>query len=158
MRLPCYISKTCRQIINYCIRNDIGTLVLGYNENIQRKINIGRVNNQNFVNIPIGNIKNKLEYLCKQNNITYIKQEESYTSKASFFDEDEIPTIGENISQVFSGKRIKRGQYKTSSGNTLNADVNAALNILKKSRVVDVDLSILYSRGEVDTPTRIRIA
>lgn len=150
-----YINKTCRYIINYCINNDIGTLVLGYNKDIQNKINIGKTNNQNFVNIPIGNIKDKLDYLCKLYNITYIKQEESYTSKASFFDKDEIPIIGEEY-QSFSGKRIKRGLYTTSSGYTLNADVNAALNILKKSRVVDIN--ILYSRGEVDTPKRIRIA
>ncbi|TJX12844.1 transposase, partial [Tissierella creatinini] len=93
-----YINKSLRKIINYCINNDIGNLVLGYNDDIQDKINIGRVNNQNFVNIPIGNIKSKLEYLCKLYNITYIKQEESYTSKASFFDGDEIPTIGDNVS------------------------------------------------------------
>ncbi|TJX14984.1 transposase [Tissierella creatinini] len=151
-----YINKSLRKIINYCINNDIGTLVLGYNDDIQDKINIGRVNNQNFVNIPIGNIRAKLEYLCKLYNITYIKQEESYTSKASFFDGDEIPTIGDNVSMSFSGNRVKRGQYKTNCGKTLNADVNAALNILKKSKVVD--LSILYNRGEVDTPIRIRIA
>ena len=151
-----YISKACRKIINYCINNDIGTLVLGYNGNIQDKINIGRVNNQNFVNIPIGQIRTKLKYLCKLYNITYIEQEESYTSKASFFDGDEIPTIGDNIKMSFSGSRIKRGQYKTYSGKMINSDVNAALNILKKSKVVD--LSILYHRGEVDTPIRIRIA
>ena len=151
-----YISKACRYIINYCINNDIGTLVLGYNQDIQNKINIGKINNQNFVNIPMGNIKDKLDYLCKLYGITYIKQEESYTSKASFFDKDDIPTIEDNTSKSFSGKRIKRGLYKTSTGYTLNADVNAALNILKKSRVVDI--SILYSRGEVDTPKRIRIA
>ncbi|WMM25518.1 transposase [Tissierella sp. MB52-C2] len=151
-----YINKACRYITNYCINNDIGTIVLGYNEDIQNKINIGKVNNQNFVNIPIGNIKDKLDYLCKLYNITYIKQEESYTSKASFFDKDEIPTIGDKTSEGFSGKRIKRGLYKTSTGTTLNADVNAALNILKKSKVVD--LRILYNRGEVDTPKRIRIA
>ena len=151
-----YINKTCRKIINYCIDNDIGTLVLGYNDNMQDKINIGRVNNQNFVNIPIGSIRAKLDYLCKLYDITYIKQEESYTSKASFFDGDDIPTIGDNVKISFSGNRVKRGQYKTNSGNTLNADVNAALNILKKSKVVD--LSILYNRGDVDTPTRIRIA
>ncbi len=151
-----YISKTCRYIINYCINNDIGTIVLGYNEDIQNKINIGKINNQNFVNIPIGNIKDKLDYLCNLYGITYIKQEESYTSKASFFDKDDIPIIGDNAPEKFSGKRIKRGLYKTSTGYTLNADVNAALNILKKSRVVDIN--ILYSRGEVDTPKRIRIA
>ena len=85
-------------------------------------------------------------------------QEESYTSKTSFFDGDEIPIYGKENSQkyIFSGKRIKRGLYQTSTGKLINTDCNGALNILRKSKVVD--LSILYNRGELDTPKRIRIA
>lgn len=153
-----YINKTCKYIINYCLDNNIGSLVIGYNETIQRDINIGKVNNQNFVNIPIGNIKEKLEYLCKLYGINFAKQEESYTSKASFFDNDNIPKYNADnpIETTFSGKRIKRGMYKTKDGYWLNADVNGALNILKKSSVVC--LNALYSSGEVDTPIRIKIA
>ena len=79
-----YISKTCRYIVNYCLDNNIGNLVIGYNETLQKNINLGKANNQNFVNIPMGNIKEKLEYLCKIYGIKFTKQEESYTSKASF--------------------------------------------------------------------------
>lgn len=86
-----YMNKTARKVIDYCIINDIGTLVVGYNETFQRNSNIGKQNNQNFVNIPYGQLRNKLEYLCKLNNIVFIKQEESYTSKASFWDKDNIP-------------------------------------------------------------------
>ena len=84
-------------------------------------------------------------------------QEESYTSKTSFFDGDEIPIYDKENSQkyIFSGKRIKRGLYQTSAGKLINADCNGALNILRKSKVVD--LSILYNRGELDIPKRIRI-
>ena len=119
---------------------------------------MGRQNNQNFVNIPFGKLKNKLEYLCELNNIQFIEQEESYTSKASFFDMDTIPVYDEESVQTytFSGKRVKRGLYKTASGMTFNADVNGALNILRKSNVVSLDA--LYTRGAVDTPVRIRIA
>ena len=87
-----------------------------------------------------------------------MKQEESYTSKASFWDKDTIPVYNaDNPKQYeFSGKRIHRGLYQCANGKTLNADVNGALNILNKSSVVD--LTVLYSRGEVDTPIRIRIA
>ncbi|AEV19172.1 Transposase, IS605 OrfB [Geobacillus thermoleovorans CCB_US3_UF5] len=87
-----------------------------------------------------------------------MKQEESYTSQASFFDGDEIPEYNaDNPKEYkFSGKRIKRGLYRTKSGKLINADVNGALNILKKSKAVD--LSVLCSSGEVDTPQRIRIA
>lgn len=153
-----YISKTCRYIINYCLNNHIGNLVIGYNETLQKDINLGRVNNQNFVNIPVGNVKEKLEYLCTLYGINFVKQEESYTSKASFFDNDIIPKYNPNSPQnfEFSGKRVKRGLYKTQKGYYLNADVNGALNILKKSSVVG--LTALYSSGEVDTPVRIRIA
>jgi len=153
-----YINKTCRHIINYCLDNKIGNLVIGYNETLQRNINIGRKNNQNFVNIPVGNIKEKLEYLCKLYGIKFTKQEESYTSKASFFDGDIIPKYNQDNPKdyKFSGRRIKRGLYKTKKGMLINADVNGALNILKKSSVVS--LETLYSSGAVDTPVRIRIS
>ena len=87
-----------------------------------------------------------------------MKQEESYTSKASFFDQDDIPVYkeGNNKEYVFSGKRVKRGLYETKEGKRINADVNGAYNILRKSKVVD--LTVLYNRGELDTPIRIRIA
>ena len=153
-----YMNKAARRIINYCIAHDIGTLVAGYNETFQRSSRIGRQNNQNFVNIPYGQLRGKLEYLCELNGIIFVKQEESYTSKASFWDKDNIPIYNaDNPKEYpFSGKRVHRGLYKTASGKTLNADVNGALNIMRKSSVVD--LGILYARGEVDTPVRIRIA
>ena len=153
-----YMNKAARKVINYCIANDIGALVVGYNETFQRNSHIGKRNNQNFVNIPYGQLRSKLEYLCRLNGIIFVKQEESYTSKSSFWDKDEIPVYNADNPREyqFSGNRVHRGQYKTASGKTINADVNGALNIMRKSSVVDV--SILYGRGEVDTPVRIRIA
>ena len=153
-----YMNKAARKVIGYCISNDIGTLVVGYNETFQRGSNVGKRNNQTFVNIPYGKLRDKLKYLCELNGITFVKQEESYTSKASFWDRDDIPVYNSDNPKEyqFSGKRICRGQYRTASGNTLNADINGSLNILRKSSVVS--LEALYSRGEVDTPVRIRIA
>ena len=153
-----YMSKTARKIINYCLENDIGILICGYNETFQRNSNIGKANNQTFVNIPFGKLREKLEYLCKLYNLRFAEQEESYTSKSSFFDMDILPKFEADKPQTYSflGKRIKRGLYQTSKGYIFNADVNGALNILRKSNVVD--LEVLYSRGEVDTPARIRIA
>ena len=153
-----YMSKTARKIINYCLENNIGTLVCGYNETFQRNSNIGKANNQTFVNIPFGKLREKLEYLCKLYGLRFVEQEESYTSKSSFFDMDILPKFEIDKPQTYSflGKRIKRGLYQTSKGYILNADVNGALNILRKSNVVD--LEVLYSRGVVDTPARIRIA
>lgn len=153
-----YMSKATRTIINYCIANNIGTLVVGYNETFQRGNNLGKQTNQNFVNIPYGKLRDKLQYLCELNGIAFVKQEESYTSKASFWDKDDIPVYNADNPQEyeFSGNRIHRGVYKTKDGIVFNADVNGALNILRKSSVVG--LEALYGRGEVDTPVRIRVA
>ncbi|WP_294705663.1 transposase [uncultured Fusobacterium sp.] len=157
-RINDYLSKSTRIIVNYCLENNIGTLVCGYNNDFQRNSSIGKKNNQNFVNIPFSKLQSKLKYLCEFYGINYVVQEESYTSKVSFFDMDIIPEYKEdgNIEYSFSGRRVKRGMYKTSKGYILNADVNGALNILRKSKVVD--LEVLYSRGEVDTPVRIKVS
>ena len=153
-----YMNKTARLIISYCLEHNIGNIVCGYNETFQRNSNIGKKNNQSFTHIPFGKLREKIEYLCNLYGITFTKQEESYTSKASFFDKDNIPLYNDDNPKkyVFSGKRIKRGLYKTKDGKLLNADVNGALNILSKSKVVD--LTVLYNRGELDTPIRIRVA
>ena len=157
-RINDYINKTCRHIINYCLINDIGTLIIGYNQSFQSRTNLGRKNNQIFTQLPFGKIREKLEYLCKRYNVNYILQEESYTSKASFFDNDELPIYNADNPQTyeFSGKRIKRGLYQTKNNYRFNADCNGALNILRKSKAVDV--TVLCCRGELDTPKRIRIS
>lgn len=153
-----FIYCSAKYIVNYCIKHQIGNIVVGWNDGFQDKVDLGKVNNQTFTMLPYGKFKDRLEYLCKLARINYIKQEESYTSKASFFDQDEIPVWNpDNPSHGnFSGKRIYRGLYKRANNQSLNADVNGALNILRKSNVVD--LSVLYSRGAVNTPLRIRLA
>ena len=153
-----YMSKTAKKIIDYCVAHDIGTLVIGYNETFQRNSDMNKRNGWNFVHIPYGKLRSKLEYLCELNGMVFVKQEESYTSKASFWDNDTIPVYNADNPQSyqFSGTRIRRGLYRTADGTLLNADVNGALNIMKKSSVVD--LTVLYGSGEVDTPVRIRVA
>lgn len=157
-RVNDYISKATKMIVKYCLANDIGNLVCGYNVTFQQNSDLGKANNQNFVNLPFGQLRDKLTYLCELHGITYTEQEESYTSKASFWDEDEIPVYNADNPQhhMFSGQRVQRGLYCTATGKTLNADVNGALNILRKSSVVA--LTGLYSRGEVTTPVRIRVS
>ena len=142
-----YMNKAARMIIDYCINNDIGTLIAGYNVTFQRNTHIGKQNNQNFVNIPYGRLRDKLAYMCELNGITYVEQEESYTSKASFWDKDNIPVYNNDNPKEyeFSGNRVHRGLYETANGKTFNADINGALNIMRKSSVVD--MNILYGRG-----------
>lgn len=152
-----YMSKVAKQVVTYCVTNNIGVLVVGYNVTFQRGSRMGKRNNQTFVMIPFGKLREKLEYLCELNGIMYIEQEESYTSKASFFDKDELPVYNNDNPKeyIFSGRRIHRGLYKSGNGYIFNADVNGALNILRKSNVVS--LNVLYARGDVDTPARIRV-
>ena len=96
--------------------------------------------------------------MCRLYGLEYVEQEESYTSKASFLDGDEIPVYNADNPQKyeFSGKRVKRGLYRSAKGIEINADVNGAANILRKSKVVS--LEGLYCRGEPGTPVRIRVA
>ena len=68
-----YMNKAARMIIDYCINNDIGTLIAGYNVTFQRNSHIGKQNNQNFVNIPYGRLRDKLAYMCELNGITYVE-------------------------------------------------------------------------------------
>ena len=130
-----YLNKTARLIINHCLEHQIGKLIVGYNPGIKQEINIGRSNNQNFVQIPFWQLRRKLETLCYRYGIEYTEQEESYTSKASFYDQDEIPVYNaDNPSKhKFSGRRIKRGLYRTKKGKHLvSADINGSANILAK--------------------------
>lgn len=145
-----YILKSCRYVVEYCKANDIGNIVLGFNKDMTRAVNLGKRNNQNVANLPMGKIKDTLTYMCRLENIELFLQEESYTSKASFWDKDPIKKCN------YSGKRLKRGLYQTKDGSFLNADVNAALNILRKSNVVS--LRTLYARGAMGTPVRIRLS
>ena len=122
-----YLHKSSRLFINYLVSNDITDVVIGYNKEWKQGINIGRVNNQNFVNIPYYKLLNMLTYKCELLGIRVHITEESYTSKCSFLDNEEICKH-----DGYKGKRIKRGLYKSSDGRLINADINGALNILKK--------------------------
>lgn len=155
-QLTDYVHKTSKIIINYCLEHDIDTLVFGMNDDFQRYSNMGKKVNQLFTRFPFGKLRDNLEYLCKKWGILFIVQNESYTSKASFLDGDVI--YDSNEKNIFSGKRIKRGLYRTKNNIYINADLNAALNIMKKSNVVsDEKIQALCDSGFLKTPSRIRI-
>ena len=125
------------RLIDLLINEGISTLVIGHNKNWKDKINIGRVNNQNFVSIPFNKIIDIIKYKAEDLGIQCIEQEESYTSKASFLDNDNIPTFNEDENQkhTFSGKRITRNLYQTQNNQIIDADLNGALNIMKKANI-----------------------
>ena len=126
------MHKISNHIINEAVKNNISKIFIGNNIGWKNEINTGRRNNQNFVNIPHTKLFNQLLYKGLLKGIEVIFIEESYTSKASFFDKDELPVYGESDNYKFSGRRIKRGLYKDSKGNLWNADLNGAANIMRK--------------------------
>ena len=130
-----YIGYYTNKLIDILKDEKISKLVVGYNKEWKQEINIGSKNNQNFVSIPFRKILNILKYKLEDNGIEYKEQEESYTSKASYIDNDDIPIYKENdnTNYIFSGRRVKRSIYKTKQDKIINADLNGALNILKKS-------------------------
>ena len=125
------IHKVTKFLANYFDERDVSKVIIGNNSSWKNEINLGKRNNQNFVNIPYTKFINQLTYKCQLLGITVITREESYTSKASFLDYDEIPNYKDETTHKFSGKRIKRGLYRSTT-RKINADVNGAYNIMVK--------------------------
>ena len=157
-RINDIMKKTARYIINYCAENNIGMIIVGYNADFKRNSNIGKVNNQNFVQIPLGDLRQQLQFLCWKYGIEYLEQEESYTSKSSCLDRDIIPEYKpeQPYTGIFSGKRVHRGLYRTKNGTLINADVNGSANILRKCKQ-NVDFDKLCN-GLLASPQRIRVS
>ena len=122
-----FYNKAASYIIKYCISNDIRTIVIGKNDGWKQNINIGRQNNQTFCFIGHAIFIKKLTLLAARYDIKVIETEESYTSKASLLNMDDM-----TADAVFSGRRIKRGLYKTQEGICINTDVNGAGNVIRK--------------------------
>ncbi|MEG4577617.1 transposase [Microcoleus sp. N3A4] len=122
-----YLHHASRLIVAILNTKQIGTLVIGKNAQWKTEIDLGSQTNQNFVSIPHSRLIEMLEYKARLVGITVIVQEESYTSRASFVGLDPMPVYGKTEKEpVFTGKRIKRGLYKTSTGQLINSDINAS--------------------------------
>lgn len=131
----------------------IEKVFVGKNKGWKQGLDLGRNTNQSFAQIPFTTFISQLTYKCQLRGIEVVEQEESYTSKASFIDQDDIPVYGEiETKPIFSGKRVCRGLYKTKHGIILNADVNGSYNILVKGlaslgKVLDRSLVSLHTRS-----------
>jgi lycopene cyclase CruP len=152
------VNKAARIVINHCIENRIGSVVFGWNQGQRQGINLGSKTNQKFVQIPTARLKDRISQLCEQYGIVFVETEESYTSKASFIDQDELPTFGAKPEGwQESGKRVKRGLYRSKEGIRINADCNGAANILRKvAAKLRINLDGV-SRGALIAPLRIQI-
>lgn len=152
------VNKAARIVVNHCLENGIGTIVFGWNKGQKDGANMGRKTNQKFVSVPTAKLKSRIAQLCEQFRIQFEETEESYTSKASFLDNDSLPKYGEKPEQwQSSGKRVKRGLFRTGTFGYINADCNGAANILRKVKgKLGLDLSGL-TRGVLTAPIRIRL-
>ena len=148
------MHKISKKIVEWCESKNVSVIVIGSNKFWKQGINIGN-NTQTFVQMPFSTLINYIEDKANKVGIEVIRIEESYTSKASFLDFDDIPVYkeGDTTEYTFSGKRISRGMYKSSTGFVFNADLNGAGNILRKhtSENIIFNLSNLSSPEILDT-------
>ena len=119
--------KISRKVINYCIENNFGTIIIGYNRAWKQKVNMGKINNQKFVQIPFFKLISQIKYKSELFGIDIIIDGESFTSKCSFLDKEPIKRH-----KKYMGRRVNRGLFKSKKGILINADVNAGYNIIKK--------------------------
>lgn len=149
------VNKAARLVINHCIEYGIGRIVFGWNQGNKQEIDLGQRNNQSFVQVPTAKLKQRISQLCEQYGIEFVETEESYTSQASFLDNDFLATYGEKTdSWKSSGKRVKRGLFRTAQNWYVNADANGAANIIRKvSTTFGLDLNGV-SRGSLTAPQR----
>ncbi|CJA69124.1 transposase [Bacillus sp. N447-1] len=149
-----YIAQTVGLLFKKVKEFDIDTIVVGYNAGWKQNSHMGKKNNQKFVQIPFQKLIAAIENKCVKEGIRFFKQEESYTSKASFLDKDPVPVWSKDdkTQYRFSGKRITRGLYQSKAGTCIHADINGALNTLKKSGVVELDGNL-----KVKTPILLEV-
>ena len=148
-RVNHYLHSASSAVVKDLRERGVGELIIGWNEGFKDSPTMGRKGNQRFVNMPLARFRDMLTYKAQSQGINVIIQEESYTSKSSFIDNDPIPCYPSCMNN-FSGKRVKRGLYKSSDGTTIHADVNGAYNILRKRKP-----SFGWSRGFVVKPTNL---
>ncbi|MEQ8464963.1 RNA-guided endonuclease InsQ/TnpB family protein [Coleofasciculus sp. E1-EBD-02] len=129
-----YLHRASRYLVNLLVDQDITTLVIGKNDGWKQEVNLGKVNNQKFVTVPHARLIDRITYKCQLAGISVILQEESYTSVSNFLNLDPLPVYGQMTEKpVFSGKRIKRGLYRTNQGVLVQSDVIGSYNILRKA-------------------------
>jgi putative transposase len=123
-----YTHKLSRSLINWCVQHSIGKLVIGYNPDWKQQVELGKRTNQTFVLIPYLQIIKQLKYKAEEEGIEVELVEENHTSKCSFLDNEAI-----EHHEQYLGKRVRRGLFRSAKGILINADVNGAGNIVRKS-------------------------
>lgn len=122
-----YLHKASKEIVSMCLKDNITTLIVGYNDGWKREANMSKRNNQNFVSIPFETFISMLRYKSERQGLRFVEINESHTSKCSSLDLEEV-----KHHDSYVGKRVKRGLFRTKDGILLNADINGAYNIMRK--------------------------
>ena len=146
-----FMNKAISYIVRYCLENRIGNIVIGELKGIKQNGNLGKRNNQNFQFIPYGLFKRKLKAKCERYGVNYIEVDEAYTSKVNALALEPIERR-----EKYLGSRVKRGLFQSSTGVLINADVNGALNILRKV-AGDSPVRVIAGSGRVNRPVRVRL-
>ena len=127
------MHKIRRKVVDHCLDNDIGTIIIGMNKGFKEGIKLHKKNKQAFVGIPYALFVKYLKYKAEAYGILLIITDGSYTSKAGFADRDIMPVYDKKENtDVFSGRRTSRGSYRTNDGMIINAECNASGNIIRK--------------------------
>ena len=143
MKIKDYLHKTSRRVVELMEQNNIGTCFIGHNKDWKNEVEMGKKNNQNFVSIPYSLLINMIRYKIEEKGGQLIELNESYTSKCSFLDNEEIKKH-----ETYKGKRVKRGLFLSEKKKVLNADINGSLNILKRGMKFSFDFKECFFRPE----------
>ena len=127
-RVKAYLHWASRRVIDWCVENHIGVLVIGQNKLWKQNVEMGKESNQKFVSIPHATFIDMLTYKAEWVGIKVILREESYSSKCSWLDLEPV-----RKHKTYLGRRIKRGEFVSAKGVHINADVNGSLNIMRKA-------------------------
>ena len=148
-----YLHKASKRIIDLCVEQRIGRIVIGHNKGWKQEIELGKRTNQNFVSIPFNRLIYMIRYKGLEKRIEVETVEESYTSKVDHMGLEPLCK-----QEVYSGQRVKRGLFLSGTGKILNADINGAVGILRKANaILDEELLLLQDRGDVVSPGVLKV-
>jgi len=142
------LHKISKKIVELALTMNCNTIVIGDIRGIKQE-NFAK----SFVQIPQQELVNKIKYKAELVGLKVVMINESYTSGCSAIDLEEINKANYNKS-----RRITRGLFKTNNGMLINADVNGALNILRKYiKGIPRAIQVARDNGCLNHPLRIRV-
>lgn len=157
-----YVHQLSRKLINHLSQLGVKNIIYGKNVNFKQEINLGKVTNQNFVNIPFNLIIEKLRYKAALAGINFMTVEESYTSKTSFLDKEKLHSYKRSCDRApkdytFLGERVTRSLFQSKEGYVIHADINASFNIIRKVSGDDIYDVANIGVIKVSSPKRCKI-